>query len=296
MKIMYFHTSQGNFGDELNRWLWPRVIGNCISGFGHHGDTGSNANNPNDILFYGIGTLLDDRIPQQAEKIIFGSGCGYGNRLKTIDHARVFFVRGKHTARALNLPPEKGLTDPAILLRHFFPVVADQERIHEVSVIPHYSSVKGNFWRQACDDLQLNYIDPRSTDIQAVVAEISSSKLIIAEAMHGAIVADAFRVPWIAISSVKETNDFKWCDWCESLGLAYNPVRFAAIYQNSAQKPLKAWLNAIKLRRRKHQLRQAASSHKTALLSDDRVLSQHLRAMDQHLQELKDHLHKRGLG
>ncbi|MFA5631093.1 MAG: polysaccharide pyruvyl transferase family protein [Porticoccaceae bacterium] len=293
---MYFHTSQGNFGDELNRWLWPRIIGNCISGFGHHGDTGTHAGEPNEILFYGIGTILDDRIPRHAEKIIFGSGCGYGQRLKTIDHAKIFFVRGKHTAQALNLPPEKGLTDPAILLRHFFPVVAGQDRTHEVSVIPHYSSVKGDFWKKACDDLQLNYIDPRSTDIQAVVAEISSSKLVIAEAMHGAIVADAFRVPWIAISSVKETNDFKWRDWCESLDLRYNPAHFTAIYENSAQKRFKEGLNTLKLKLRKHQLGRTASLRKTALLSDERILSSHLRAMDQHLEELKDYLHKRGLG
>jgi succinoglycan biosynthesis protein ExoV len=41
--------------------------------------------------------------------------------------------------------------------------------------------------------------------------------------MHGAILADAFRVPWIAVSSSRSINSFKWNDWARSLGVTYAP-------------------------------------------------------------------------
>jgi len=296
MKIVYFHTAKGNFGDELNRWLWPRIITRGLTGFTHHGNANTPIDDPSELWFYGIGTILDERIPPDVDKIIFGSGFGYGARPPDIARAKVFFVRGKYTARELNLTPDKALTDPAILLRRFFPLIPEHDRIHEISVIPHHSSVKGDFWRRACNELGLHYIDPRTADIQRLVEEISASKLVIAEAMHGAIVADAFRVPWIAISSVEETNDFKWRDWCESVGLDYKPTRFTAIYENTSGSALKNGINAIKLKVRERELSKVLKSRCLAQLSDEKLLDTHLRDMDQRLGDLQDYLQQRGVG
>ena len=46
---------------------------------------------------------------------------------------------------------------------------------------------------------------------------------MITEALHGAIVADALRVPWMPVSSYHTILPFKWEDWCRSVGLAYAP-------------------------------------------------------------------------
>ena len=41
--------------------------------------------------------------------------------------------------------------------------------------------------------------------------------------MHGAIVADALRVPWIPVHTDTNILSFKWQDWCLSTGVEYVP-------------------------------------------------------------------------
>lgn len=294
MKAIYFQDPKGNFGDELNPWLWPKIFGESITGFGHHGKETRAQNNAEDLLFYGIGTILNEHIPPQPEKIIFGSGYGYGEKPLDLKDAKIFFVRGKKTAQALGIPPEKALTDPAILLRRFFSPIPDSEKRYDVSFMPHHSSAGGDFWRKACADLNINYIDPTGFDVEKVINEISASRLVIAEAMHAAIIADTFRVPWIAVSSVPETNNFKWQDWCGTLGLNYAPIRLTPIFPNIGKRAWKKWLNNIKQTMRKRQLAAVMKAGDKALMSDSGVLDAHIVEMDLRVQELQDYLKERG--
>ena len=289
MKVIYFQDPQGNFGDELNRWLWPRIFDGAISGFGHHGIESLEENGAEALLFYGIGTILDDRIPAEPEKIIFGSGFGYGKPLADLTRCNIVFVRGEQTAAAIGVSRDKALTDPAILLRRFFPLIADEKKLHDVSFMPHHSTTAGGFWQKACTELGINYISPTGFDVEAVVKQISASRLVIAEAMHGAIVADAFRVPWIPVSTVRETNPFKWQDWCGSLNLQYSPIRLTPIFRNASKSPVKNIVNWVKLIARKRELRALAKSPSRAILSDTNVLDSHLQKMD----ELVLNLHTR---
>jgi succinoglycan biosynthesis protein ExoV len=294
MKVIYFQDPQGNFGDELNRWLWPKVFEDAISDFSHHGNETKEQNNTEELLFYGIGTIFNDYIPQKPEKIVFGSGFGYGKKPKNLDGFNIFFVRGKKTAKELGISPDKGLTDPAILLRNFFPVIPDSGKCHDVSFMPHHSSPHLDSWRKACDALEINYISPLGFDVETTIREISSSRLVIAEAMHAAIVADTFRVPWIPVSSSAGICDFKWQDWCGSLGLSYTPVLFTRIYPHASYRPWKKWLNTVKEITRKHQLDSVAKSRNRAMLSDSTLLDNHLVTMNRHVQELRDYLQESG--
>ena len=86
---------------------------------------------------------------------------------------------------------------------------------------PRLAAIAG-LWPEVCATAGVNYIDPRGA-AQEVIAEIARSELIVAESMHGAILADALRVPWIAVTTSANINSFKWNDWASTVGVAYRP-------------------------------------------------------------------------
>ena len=111
---LYFYRSRSgirNFGDELNPWLWPRLLGSAI-------DTDEK------VLLVGIGTILDSRIPERPAKVVFGSGAGYGQPLKIDDRYSIYCVRGPITAASLGLDRRLAITDSAQLVMKMVPAEA----------------------------------------------------------------------------------------------------------------------------------------------------------------------------
>ena len=137
-------------------------------------------------------------------------------------------VRGPLTAETLGLRPETAVTDPAALVRLF--VGDEKEKRHEISFMPHVESLlhaltirEKTLWQWGCEAAGVNFIDPRDS-VEDTLTAIQQSRLLIAEAMHGAIVADALRVPWIPVRFHEHILEFKWRDWCASLDMEFNPV------------------------------------------------------------------------
>jgi Polysaccharide pyruvyl transferase len=212
MKLYYYQDSAGNFGDDLNAWLWPRLIPDLLGS-----DDG--------VLLVGIGTLLNNRIPAASTKLIFGSGAGYGAKPRIDGSWKFLCVRGPLTADALDLPPELAVTDSAALVNRLAPVV---EKRHAASFMPHHASkiraeVDGLDLSGICERSGVHYIDP-SGEPSSILTEIQASKLVLGEAMHACIVADSLRVPWIPVRLYDHILSFKWWDWCRSLELEYAPV------------------------------------------------------------------------
>jgi succinoglycan biosynthesis protein ExoV len=83
------------------------------------------------------------------------------------------------------------------------------------------------------------YIDPRWSTEQ-VLAALSETEILLTEAMHGAIVADALRVSWIPIRTTSKILAFKWQDWCQSVGLEYTPHRVLKLEDPTAKLSLYA--------------------------------------------------------
>jgi hypothetical protein len=206
MKMFYYEGAIPNFGDELNPWLWPQLMPEVF------------AEQSEDELFVGIGSLLGVSVPVATKIIILGTGAGYKPLPSPIPTWwYVYCVRGPLTARAMGLPPELGIGDGAILIRSLdLPQPSVQ---HRVSFMPHWETAIIGEWREICRATDVHYIDPRES-VETVIREIRSSSRLITSAMHGAIVADAFRVPWIAAQPFSKKHFFKWRDWSSPLGVA----------------------------------------------------------------------------
>jgi succinoglycan biosynthesis protein ExoV len=244
-----------NFGDELNPYLWRRLLGDVFD-------------DRDDVVFVGIGSLLNDalerQIPPDALKLIFGTGVGYGNRpLKLSDRHKVYCVRGPRSAEALGLGADAAVTDGAMLVRHLVPDL-NRPRVHRYGYMPHWTNHTEDL-KRLCGDCGLFYIDPARDDVEGVMDEILSCETLFTEAMHGAIIADTLRVPWVAIKSTAEVISFKWEDWCGSVGVPYAPMTVMPLWDRQGKGfSLKHQVKKMLVAR---QLRGLVATHKP-MLSD----------------------------
>ena len=141
------------------------------------------------------------------------------------DKWKFYFVRGLQTARECKLDPSMALGDSAILLRSC--ITERPAKVHKVSFMPHFESTYDGNWRLACQLAGVHYIDPTAT-VDQTLQDILSSELLITEAMHGAIVADALRVPFVAVEPIQQRHHMKWFDWASALDLDLRPQPLAA--------------------------------------------------------------------
>ena len=275
MKLWHFRGPNGerNFGDELGPWLWNRLIPDALD------DDGS-------TLFVGIGTLLNNRLPRADRLVVFGAGVGYGDAAPEVDRSwSIYCVRGPLSARVLKIPPDLGLTDPGALVRRFVPAATAADCTGRFAYMPHWRSACDE-WQRVCDAIGFTYIDPRR-DVDDVIGQIKGARTLVAEALHGAIVADALRVPWIAARSTADILDFKWRDWCASLELSYHPHRIVPVF------PL--WQNPTVLRRAKYSARLAGAAarllslrlYATPMLSAEPLLSRRVDALSDALERIR---------
>lgn len=209
----FFHRG-ANFGDALNRTIFDSLLPGVFD------------ESP-DELFIGIGSLLG-LMPAARSRTIFSTGFAGGNertygtapRLEPGD--RVLCVRGPLTASALGLDDRLAVSDGALLLslmKADHPTAARSG----TAFMPHVGTLRYFDWESIVQETGITFIDP-TADVREVMKQIQRSELLIAEAMHGAIVADTFGVPWIPVQIAPAVNGFKWRDWAASVGVSYCPV------------------------------------------------------------------------
>jgi succinoglycan biosynthesis protein ExoV len=215
VKLYYFKDPSGNFGDDLNPWLWSKLMPEVLD-------------QDESEIFVGIGTLLNNKLPVAPIKHIFGSGLGYG-KTPAIDEKYVFHaVRGFFTARELALPEDLVITDGAVLVRAVSPDMA-KEKVHRFGFMPTGETIHNYDWETICHELGICYISCHMVVEEAIYA-ISQCETLITEAMHGAIVADAIRVPWIPVCCNENILRFKWEDWLSTMDLPYLPNRVSPLF------------------------------------------------------------------
>lgn len=206
VKLHYCETRGGNFGDDMNLWFWDDVMP-------HWRDIRP------DTTMSGIGTLINQTMVASYPKILVcGSGTGYGKlAAKNMDHVSFAWVRGPHTAELLGLSKDAAVTDPACLVADLPRFATAKAHKTGTVFVPHRLTANLNLdWQGIGQRAGLDVVLPMD-DAVSVIERIRDADLVIAESMHGAIIADAFRVPWIAVAVSHHFNTFKWQDWSDSL-------------------------------------------------------------------------------
>lgn len=168
MKLQFFRGEAPNFGDELNTWLWPRLLPAFF-------DDDASA------LFLGIGSIIGTHYDPRAKKIVFGTGFVPTYHDAPNVHSEdwdIFFVRGPRTAKALGISERLAIGDGAILIR-----AAPPERSappDSVGSMPHWQSLPRGAWEKACELAGITLIDPREPVEQVLAALLMVTRLLAA--------------------------------------------------------------------------------------------------------------------
>jgi len=216
VKLYYYQDDMHNFGDDLNEWLIPKFLSEVLDDNEEH-------------LLIAIGTILNNKLPIAKQYTILGSGWGYGDIPKINNNWKIICVRGKTTCKALGLNNNLAIIDPAYLLRDL--VSTPITKKYPISLIPHALSMEKGHWKEICDNLGIHLIDIRTKDIEDFVNQIRSSEKVLTEAMHGAIVSDAFGVPWLGYSAYTYINSDKWNDWLSVFNYSTTLFKINSLYK-----------------------------------------------------------------
>jgi len=276
MKLFYhrFRGGGSNFGDNLNQWLWEKILPDVFDDNEEH-------------FFIGFGTILnsgkDSLIPKDSYKIVFSSGVGYGDAPKIDDRWKIYCVRGKESAKALNINESFGIADGAILVRRLY---KQEKKGNKKSFMPHIDQANraSELWEKVCKDIDFEYIDPR-WDIPKILEKINDSQILLTEAMHGAIVADALRVPWIPIVASPIILSFKWQDWYSSIEKNYKPFKMHPFWGNTQNfySESKDW---VKRKLNGKHLKRIALSEEP-ILSSDTLINRLTYLLENKIEEFK---------
>jgi succinoglycan biosynthesis protein ExoV len=217
--IRYIRWKGNNFGDNLNDILFRDV-------FGITNSVGNTEPLSDGVNLLGIGTILSSylQVSDPAVLWVIGSGTGYApQKPKFPSTSLIFFVRGPLTCQYLNLPPNLALADSAYLLADQVHAAARKNPLppRRVGIIPHHWSVETELprWKQVSQ--RAFVIDPH-LEWQTFIQQVNSCEVILTECMHGAIIADILRKPFIVFASTPAFHAFKWLDWASSMGLPLN--------------------------------------------------------------------------
>ena len=204
----------GNIGDDLNEYIWPHYL--------------SNNDLDDEHTVIGIGSLLNVNVPKAKKYTVISAGIGYGELPKIGDHWKFLAVRGKYSQQAFGLNDDVLLLDGAYLLKDCYPK-PDITVTNKVGYIPHVESIDYGDWEKVCEIAGLKYIDPR-LGLDDFLKALCSCEKVISEAMHGAIIADCYGVPWKPVKAYHHINTHKWNDWLSAFGQTAEFTRTSPVW------------------------------------------------------------------
>jgi hypothetical protein len=158
--------------------------------------------------------------------VVWGQGKGHGESFDSTQEpyrtkVQVAAVRGPRTIRQLKLDPVTAVGDPGLLLPVFFSIHKSAS-FYNVAYLPHIAN--RDHWEQKRGEVGADrYIDIMCTRsaFRSKLREIVSARLVLTNSMHGAIISQAYGVPWALCLATGDVLNYpeKWADFFESLGL-----------------------------------------------------------------------------
>jgi len=210
MKIFFHEMQGGNVGDDMNASLWHELVPSL-------GELTTA-----DWLV-GAGTILDARLDTlPGRKIVMGSGFRPRTKRMSDPNIRIAAVRGFLSAARCGMPPELAACDPGFLVATVWPQYRSQG--DRIGFVPHVYSERYSSISAAASDMGFDVISP-TFPVEVFLEKLSHCSRVFTESLHGAIFADALRIPWARFraSSIyyerSDVVDFKWNDAFSVLGL-----------------------------------------------------------------------------
>ncbi len=194
----------------MNEWIWDELTPDL-----------ANLGSEDDVLV-GLGSILHgNRLRSYKSEIaIMGSGYNLGSTIdeETYRRCRFYAVRGPKTKAAFELSDSVAMLDPGSLAADLqAPSLTSHQR---VLFIPHRKNMLEEELEFPLEDIVkeagLELLSP-GLDSRFVLEKISGASLVVSESLHGLIVADAYRVPWIAVKFGPRVTPYKFRDWGASL-------------------------------------------------------------------------------
>ncbi|QNN23320.1 polysaccharide pyruvyl transferase family protein [Planctomycetales bacterium ZRK34] len=197
---LYWWRDRDNFGDSLA----PEVVGRISSQHTHWTNKGPK--------LLAIGSIIQFA---NQDDVIWGSGIHHNFLQRPAPKTKVLAVRGPLTrdylrSQGVDCPPIYG--DPAILMPILHPGTHDPNG--STGIVLHFGD------KPYYQDI--NLIDVES-DWQIVLARILECSKIVSSSLHGIIIAEAFGIPTVWLTSRMEKR-LKYDDYYESTGRTVNPV------------------------------------------------------------------------
>lgn len=243
-----------NLGDALVPHILHALGFNCVN----LSSPDRELVNPGRCLLV-IGSLLTSADLRRFEVPIDVWGCGWKGfeawRGIEVD-AKFHGVRGPLTAEGIGLKSDIALGDPALLLPYLFQhprkenglnllilhidrltshkarkraiaAGCDEIRSPWVYANPNWQTLRGlNWWTMAADLRRWGvHLRNEVHPLWETVDRIAGAKFVLTGSLHGAILAQAYGIPWAAFNDGCVDSPSKWEDWGAYLGVDVAFVR-----------------------------------------------------------------------
>jgi hypothetical protein len=210
----FWWAGEKNFGDLVTPYLIEKITG-------HHAINVSNLNLGSVNVLCSTGSILHGL--QCGNYTVWGSG--FIEPLAASQaHPKVHVLRGPlsgEVAADLGWESPGKYGDPALLLPLLLPADAHIGNVRttgKIVVIPHYALLDAT--KSLHPDVCI--VSPMQ-DVEQVVPSIANAELVVSSSLHGLIVAQAYRRPWVWLRDHRNAlygGDFKFHDFFSSLGIS----------------------------------------------------------------------------